>query len=702
MLCVSMAREVSLLKTRWLNLLLLCLALALRPGSAQAQQQAVTWEITPGFDGTYKVGAWFPVVITIANSGADLRGTISITFRNGSGASYRQSVDLPSGANKRLVIPVMNNNSDFGRSRADVTLRDGSSVIRNETITLNGIEGGSLAVGVISDEPGALAEFASFEERQVVPVHLVRAKSAALPERAELLQMFDTLFIHAVDTTLWTAAQHAALRGWVANGGRLIVGGDERVTRGLADLLPATINGAGGSSNLQGLSVTGWQLRDKARRLPLLQLVPAANATVISAGEAGQPLLVQQQYGAGRVMMAAFGLELLREVGNPADLWTPLLFSQPDQISFWEQARDQGFMLLRESLQLPELGFISALGLLGFLGAYILVVGPLNYLLLRHFNRREWAYLTIPLCVLIFSGSAYAWGSIGRGRNVRVNQLAIVRVPQQAEQGQSLTYLSLFSPTRAGYSLEFAQHALVSGLQSSWQGQTSNAEVLYAESSVQVPELTIDVGGMSLLSVEQTIAAPKLAAVLRTANNQQQITLRNLSDQRLTDIVLLRGDGQIQEVDALEPGAERTIALQPDHSYYEHVGISNGDTIQRQAVVRQIAGMLGPNAGRFGMPGDAFVAPMPAVEVPPVAPGAPPPPMPRPYPAPGMPEPVQPGQLDPALGQPVPLLPGQPDPRQTWHVLAWQIRSPVELKLDGDPVEAAGETLYIWSAQKEQ
>jgi hypothetical protein len=321
------------------------------------------------------------------------------------------------------------------------------------------------------------------------------------------------------------------------------------------------------------------------------------------------------------------------------------------------------------------------------LGAYILVVGPLNYLLLRRFNRREWAYLTIPLCVLVFSGSAYAWGAIGRGRGVRVNQLAIVRVPQQGEQGQSLTFLSLFSPTRTTYGLEFAQNALVSDLQSSWRGQPSNADVLYAESSVQVPELSVDVGGMSLLSVEQTVDAPKLAAVVQTVSDQQQITLRNLSDQRLTDVVLLRGDGMIQEVDALEPGAERTITLQPDHSYHEHMRISNGDTIQRQSVVRQIAGMLGPNAfQRFGMPGDVFAEPMPGDAF--VAP------MP-----PAVTEPIQP--LDPGLAQPVPI-PGQSDPQRTWHVLAWQVRSPVELKLDGDPVDAAGETLYIWSAQKEQ
>ncbi len=672
------------MKTRWLNLLVLgSLMLVLWPGSMYAQQQAVTWAITPGFDGSYKIGAWFPVVVTIANSGADLSGTISVAFRNGSGMSYRQTVDLPSGAKKRVVIPVMNNNQDFGTSRADVTLRDGSTVIRSETIDLNTIQRGSLAVGVLSDEPGALAEFASFEERQVVPVHLVRAKSAELPERVELLQTFDTLFIHAVNTTVWTEAQHGALRAWVGNGGRLVIGGDERVARGLADLLPATINGAGGSSNLQGLAATGWQLRDKARQLAVLQLVPAANTTVLAAGEAGQPLLVQHQYGAGRVIMAAFGLELLREVGNPADLWTPLLALQPDRIPFWEQARAQGFTLLRESLHLPELGFISVLGLLGFLGAYILVVGPLNYLLLRRFNRREWAYLTIPLCVLVFSGGAYAWGSIGRGRAVRVNQLAIVRVPQQLEQGQSLTYLSLFSPTRASYSLEFVQNALVSGLQSSWQGQISSADVLFTEANVQVPELSVDVGGMSLLSVEQTVDAPKLAAVLRTVDNQQQITLRNLSDQRLTDVVLLRGNGQIQEVDALEPGADRTITLQPDHYYYEHVGISNGDTIQRQAVVRQVAGMLGPNAfrGEFGMPGDGFAAPVPDM------------PMPA----------IDPVQIQPAPmpGQPIPV-PEHADPQQIWHVLAWQIRSPVELKIDGTPVQAAGETLYIWSAQKEQ
>lgn len=666
---------------RWLYPLL-CLMLIFGSGQASAQQQAITWDITVGFDGSFKAETWFPVVVIISNSGPDVNATLSVAFRGGSTA-YRQPVDLPSGANKRLVVPVISSGSDFGNTRLDVTLRDGSQVIRTETVTAKPIGRGWNVIGVISDEDGALAELSTFEERSASPTSVVRLKGTELPDRVEMLQALDALFVQAVDTTTWTEQQRSVLRAWIDGGGQLVVGGDERMTRGLADLLPATVAGAGSPSNLQGLKATGWSLRDDQRQVPLLQLAPADGAQVVATGEGGQPLIVRRASGSGSIIQTAFDLQTLRDVGNPVGLWVPLLSLTQEQISLSEGLRNQGFSILRESLKLPQLSFLSALGLFSFLSVYILIVGPVNYLILRRFNRREWAYLTIPLWVVVFSIGAYAWGTIGRGSSTLINQLAIVLVPQEAEQGKALTYVSLFSPTRSTYNLTFPANAFVSDGATQWERIPQDFDVVYAEGGVEVPDLSVDVGGISLLAVEQPVSAPKVAATVRQVNGQQQMTLRNLSDRPLVDVLLFRGDGQVQELDMLEPGADRTVTLNPDHSFYDFLRISDGETVQRQAVIRQVGNLLQPkNFGAFVAPGVAIAEPAvpvdPAQPVPPIAP---------PVPAPGEPQPL-----------PAP----QVDPLQVWHVLAWEAKAPVEMRLNGSPAEVVGESLYIWTAQKEQ
>ncbi|MBV9792185.1 MAG: hypothetical protein JOZ51_28630 [Chloroflexi bacterium] len=668
------------MKIRWFYPLL-CLMLILGSAQASAQQQPISWDITVGFDGAFRAESWFPVVVTISNSGPDVSASLSVAFR-GAGTAYRQQVDLPSGANKRIVIPMTSGSGNFGDNRLDVTLREGSRVIRSETVSPRLIGFGWNVIGIISDEEGALAELSTFEERSATPTSLVRLKGADLPERLEMLQALDALFVQAVDTTTWTEQQRSTLRAWLDNGGQLVVGGDERVTRGLADLLPATIAGNGSPSNLQGLQAAGWSLRDTERQVPLLQLAPAADAQVIATGEGGQPLIVRRAYGSGSIIQTAFDLQALRDVGNPVALWVRLLPFNQEQISLAEGLRSQGFSILRESLKLPQLSFLSGLGLFGFLTVYILIVGPVNYLILRRFNRREWAYLTIPLWVLLFSIGAYAWGTIGRGSSTVVNQLALVVVPQQAEQGKALTYVSLFSPTRSTYTLEFPVNAFVSDGATQWERIPGNFDVLYTEGGVEVPELSVDVGGISLLAVEQPVSTPKVSATIQTVNGQQQMTLRNLSDRTLSDVVLIRGDGQAQEIAELAPGADQTVQLKPERFFYDLQQISDGEAVQRLAVVQQVGNLLqSKGLGGFVAPGMPIEAPAVAVD-----PAQPVPPI----------EPVP----DPAVPQPVPAV--QVDPLQVWHVLAWEAKAPVEMQLNGSPVQPAGDTLYIWAAQKEQ
>ncbi|NJO84026.1 MAG: hypothetical protein HC828_15390 [Blastochloris sp.] len=83
------------------------------------------------------------------------------------------------------------------------------------------------------------------------------------------------------------------------------------------------------------------------------------------------------------------------------------------------------------------------LPLCGFLGLYIALIGPLNYLILNRLNRREWAWLTIPLLIVIFSGVAWAIGFNLRGNEAIVNRVAFVRAWDDAERAQIDAVLGL-------------------------------------------------------------------------------------------------------------------------------------------------------------------------------------------------------------------------------------------------------------------
>lgn len=651
----------------------LALLIALWPGRGSARQASpITWEIAVGYDGTIKAGTWFPVTITVANAGPDIQGTIAMRFRNGDGSSFSQALDLPHNANKRVVLPVLADSNDNGNTQAIVTLTSGGAALKSENVETNVVTNLDLVIGVVSDEGNVLPELSSVQqpEGNRFGNSLVRLAPAALPERAELLQSFDVLFVQATDPALWSDAQRDALRIWISEGGQLVAGGDPRVLRGLGDLVPATAPDAAASGNIQSLSQTGWRLRAAApTELPLLQLTPAAGAEVLNSNSAGQPLLVRRVYGAGTVMVTAFGLEALRDLGDPADLWERLLRLNSQQTAA-AQLRDQGFFALEQSLQLPSLQIPSILGFLGFLLLYIVIVGPLNYLVLRRFDRREWAYVTIPVLVVLFSGAAYVWGTVGRGSSAVLSELTIVRALDDSGRGQATSFMALFSPTRHDYAVGLPADALAADLQPAWSRQGRALDVLFAEDATQVPSMLVDVGAVRALGIERSVPAPQIAATVSA--DGKQLRVRNQSDQTFDQLLIGTDDGRAQQIPQLAPGAEQTIALVFDRFVQDGFTDDGAGVISRSSVLSQLNSVLfhnGIDPSQFGVNGAIAPAIVPA--------------------------PVPAGAMAPEIT----VL--QPNGSQRLVLLGWQSTAGTPVTLDGRQSSGSGETLYIWNVRKE-
>src|SRR5205085_852445 len=64
---------------------------------------------------------------------------------------------------------------------------------------------------------------------------------------------------------------------------------------------------------------------------------------------------------------------------------------------------------------LPVLDLPEPLGIAIFLLVYILLIGPVNFIVLRRMRRAELAWITIPALVLIFSVGAYLIGYQSKG-----------------------------------------------------------------------------------------------------------------------------------------------------------------------------------------------------------------------------------------------------------------------------------------------
>ncbi len=672
----------------YLPLTLILWLLLLWPTGANAQD-SITWQISVGYGEVVKSGVWTPVTITIANDGPDVSGTLQVRTPNNANTVYSQPVDLPHGANKRIVLPVVSDMEGWGNGTYNVQLRSGNATIKQERVRVRHVNGDELVIGVLSEDSAALPQLADLGRGGPGRAALARLLPADLPERSEYLQSFDTLFIHAVDTSQISEAQREALRLWVINGGRLVVGGQQQTTSGLADLLPATVGGDGGTSSIVALeTATGWRASDRSFSTPIIQLEPNTGTDVVR-GDNDAPLLVQQMLGSGTVVLTAFDLNALSEAGNVADLWQRVLFFS------WQQpvlaALQQNWFALQNVLDLPSLALPSVFTLLLFLLLYIIAVGPLNYLVLQRMGRREWAYVSVPVLVLLFSGGAYAWGTVDRGGETINTQLSFVRVLPEAPRGQATTYMLFFSPSRRSYDLSVPADTWLTSGEPPWNQQGGTLEISESGNRQHIADLLIDVGGVRPVIATSLVDAPLVEAVLRTVDGEQQLVLRNRSNQSVEDLGLVRADGRAQSIGTLAAGEERTVELSLRIGSLDQIRTASSGAIQRDAVLRDLAGAFIVWGDDAAMNGVFFGGPF----------GAGPPP-----------------EFDPMTGEPLPEVVAEPtvDPQgaaphgigvrdranQRLYLLGWQQRATVDVTLDGVLSSGAGETLYFWHVQEEE
>lgn len=282
----------------------------------------------------------------------------------------------------------------------------------------------SLAVGLLSDSqtlPRAL------EPVVVGDLHLrVQAWSerSPFPRRAVDLSGLSAILLDHYDTGRLSARQIDALREFVGLGGELVmVGGADlsRTVRNLPDeLLPFRPSGESATAGLEAVGqLAGTTVTASG---PVAGGAPAAGATVFLETSSGTPLGVETRYGAGRAVALLFDPEPRAADGAadpPLASLTSLTFSVAilRGLDHYSASPARGRMLTDVS-RLSD-GLLPAPGDSPFpplwpvgmvMVAYLLIVLPGTYLLLRRLQVAPYLWLTAPVLALALTAALYLAG----------------------------------------------------------------------------------------------------------------------------------------------------------------------------------------------------------------------------------------------------------------------------------------------------
>jgi len=542
----------------FLWILLGCLVFA--PSIATfAQQDLVVMTVKAGFDGRFRENLWMPIQVSVTNNGDPIEGRLVVRPERSNALTnvFSTPVSLASGA--RQVIFLYASMNSFGSSLR-VELFDGAGLTAAEVeVPMQSLLPKDSLYVVLSDAPNSGVDLtnAHVPEQQAAQVDWFITD---LPDVASALEPINALVFSSVDSGALTTAQRDALRAWVTQGGHLIVTGGvnwQPTAAGLGELLPLVPNDAVDVDGVGALLRYAGDFRsvaDGVARAAIGEVIDGAQ--VLASSDEGVPLLVRRTLGAGTVDYLTLdpSLEPLNAWSNLNDLWVTLLANTLPRPSWGygiltTESADAALSILPGVTALPE-----TLSMIFFLAAYVLVVGPINYFVLSRLNRRELAWVTIPLFIVLFTVIAWSTGFNLRGSDATLNRLSVVQVWPNAPDAYAHQLIGVLAPRRASYNLAVSDARVLRPIQAAQQGilttassgvdivqsDTFTAQEFVADASYVAGFMTSGPIAKPSLEVQASMAfrssAEAAAAVIRGS-------VRNDSGADLLDAVLLVNGG---------------------------------------------------------------------------------------------------------------------------------------------------------------
>lgn len=464
----------------------LLLAAGMTGGNVNAERMGgnvapVTLRVRVGYGNVYRGDAWTPIRVTAANHGGrDINGVLQVPQSpsgNSTGGTpafhglYQQTVLLPAGVTKTVTLYVPGSGLP---SQVTVYLRTGGKTIAAASTYPIGMDASTFLIGAMGGDPESTAWIAPAAQRHVT-ARVVPLDAATIDTLAPALSSLDAIVLTDTDTSQLDGAQMTALQQFVRAGGSLIVVGGPRWQETLKPLprflVPGRLAGSRVLPDLRPLSLFGRLGPSSGPQAAPVSLLTHPTGTVL-ASERGVPLVVRQTVGNGSVVYLAFDPALNPVLSWPgaSDILSQVLAdASPLAVDrTWSQ---QGFLARFAAIfgqravigtlanvppaTVPMLGGMALLTIL-----YLLLVGPVNFLLLRRLRRQHLAWVTIPVLSISFLGTTAGLSTGLRGSQTLVNAISLVTLNGSSPVRPATIYLGVAAPLSGDERLAYNAPAL--------------------------------------------------------------------------------------------------------------------------------------------------------------------------------------------------------------------------------------------------
>jgi hypothetical protein len=558
---------------------------SISPQTVSAQQDLISLNVDAGYDGYFRENYWTPLLISVTNNSDPIEGKL-IARQERSQAltnTFSTPVSLASGARQTVLLYVTMRS--FASSIQVELLDNTGAVVTDIEVPVRSVTARDKLYVVVTNALNSTIDLSTLATggNQAFQANWLTAN---VPDKAAALESLDMLVFSDIDTGTLSTAQRSAIEEWVTAGGHLVVTGGanwQGTAAAFTDILPLTPQSSDAVEDLTGLAELAGDYSGALEESSIVtQGELREEAVVLASSTEDIPLVARREIGYGTIDYLTLdpSVEPLRGWDDAPQLWFTLLTSV-DVRPGWaygftdmDKAID-GIEILPGYNALPE-----ATSMIGFLILYIVLVGPVNYLVLRQINRRELAWVTIPVLILVFSALAWATGFNLRGTEVLLSRLSVVQSWSDASVAHAEQVIGLLAPRRANYTLGMNDDRLLRPVARAVQGgrllgNTGSTIEVEQSNTFAALSFPVDASFIAGFSATSALEAPDISGRITLAytpeGDQQTLrgTIRNDSELTLSSVVIL-ARGVIQRLDEpLEPGDlyvldEDALVLQTD------------------------------------------------------------------------------------------------------------------------------------------
>ena len=537
-------------------------------------------QVGAGFNGSYKYGYDVPINMTIENKNKDINGEVQIYAINGEGRSiiYSKSLSLPKSSTKNITlnVPIMNASTKF-----KIVILDNKDKVYEEDCSMpSGASEQTILIGILSDEFDNVSYInrVSVRGNSTLPSKTIKIDEKSFPEDISVIRGFDVIVINNFDTSKLNKKKYETLKKWVNDGGILIIGTGDTYSKTLSLFKDEFIGGKTGSIS----RVTTNELNKLVNEGKNISNVGSISSMTLNSlnididnseklYKEGDMYLIQKlTKGKGGVIVTSFDLGL-----NPVSTWDQnsvlgeklIGLSKADLTAILNKGNNGDMYSISEAVSCnSELPVPKTNSLAVIIAIYVILAGPVSYIVLKKFDKRGYMWATVPALSIVFAVIMYISGNGTRMTEPVANIVSIANIDEKGNITKT-TYGGVFTPRKGDLKIQGAAGVKIipyandmfqyKGNNATESRQVDAKVVMDGSSYIQYYDASAFNNKVVSIDEEQS-KTQKLEMSLVFNNNHFSGTIKNNTGYDLEDCNLINGNVYLT-IDSIKNGETKKL-----------------------------------------------------------------------------------------------------------------------------------------------